>query len=249
MSLEGAVVLVTRARERAGELAALLRERGASPIEAPTIRIDPVPEGGTLDEAIRDTAMRAHAWVAFTSSAGVEAWFDRAQALGFDARDLNARVAAVGKGTAASLLAHGVEADLVPETYTTEALGHAFPEGGGKVLLPRADIAPEELEAALVGKGWEPVRVDAYRSRTAGPLAPEAAAALAEGRIDAITFTSASTVAGFVELAGVVRGPAIVCIGPVTARAAAAAGLDVTQVADPHTLDGLVDAVERAVSA
>jgi len=248
VTLEGKVVLVTRARDRAGELSERLRARGAIALEAPAIRIEPVPEGGLLDEAIRDTAMRGHAWVAFTSAAGVEAWFDRARVLGYEARDLNARVAAVGRGTAESLLAHGARADLVPPTFTTEALGEVFPEGGGTVLLPRADIAPEELEEALTAKGWEPVPVDAYRSIPERSMPPEASEALAGGRVDAITFTSASTVAGFVQMAGVVRGPVVVCIGPVTARGAAAAGLEVAGVADPHTLDGLADAVERALS-
>jgi uroporphyrinogen-III synthase len=40
----------------------------------------------------------------------------------------------------------------------------------------------------------------------------------------------------------------VVCIGPVTAREARDHGLVVHAVARPHTLDGVVDAVERALS-
>jgi uroporphyrinogen III methyltransferase/synthase len=245
--LEGKVVLVTRARERAGELSARLRERGAAPLEAPAIEIEPVGPGGPLQTAIRDTAMRGFVWVLFTSAAGVDAWFEQAAQLGFDARDLNARVAAVGAGTGEALRAHGVDPELVPDTYTTEALGEAFPQGTGKALLPRADIAPEGLEEDLAAKGWEPLRVDAYRSHPASELPEGVREALASGEVDAVTFTSASTVEGFVALAGPVERPAVVCIGPVTAEAARGAGLKVAAVADPHTLDGLVDAVERAL--
>jgi uroporphyrinogen-III synthase len=61
-----------------------------------------------------------------------------------------------------------------------------------------------------------------------------------------VTFTSASTVRGFVRLLGAVRGaPRVVCIGPVTAREAREHGFVVHAVADPHTIEGLVAAVER----
>ncbi len=44
-------------------------------------------------------------------------------------------------------------------------------------------------------------------------------------------------------------GGKIVCIGPVTAAEARAHGLPVHAVADPHTTDGLVDALERVFAA
>ena len=118
------------------------------------------------------------------------------------------------------------------------------------MLCARADIAPAGLEDALAAKGWSPVRVDAYRTRMARTLPAEARAALRDGRIDAITFTSASTVRGFVGAMGVVRGnPKVVSIGPVTAREARAHGLRVSAVARPHTIDGLVAALERVLAA
>jgi uroporphyrinogen-III synthase len=91
--------------------------------------------------------------------------------------------------------------------------------------------------------------VDAYRTRIPRSLPPEARTALRSGGVDAITFTSASTVRGFVRAMGAVRGnPKVVCIGPVTAREAREHGLRVHAVANPHTVEGLVDAVERALA-
>ena len=80
----------------------------------------------------------------------------------------------------------------------------------------------------------------------------EATRALREQRVDAVTFTSASTVEGFVLAAGPVlravgRKPKAVCIGPVTAAAARKAGLSVAAVARPHTIEGLMAALERAL--
>ncbi len=62
-----------------------------------------------------------------------------------------------------------------------------------------------------------------------------------------MTFTSASTVEGFVRRAGAVTGPRVVCIGPVTAKAAREAGFRVAAVARPHTVEGVVAALERAL--
>src|SRR5207247_563261 len=139
--------------------------------------------------------------------------------------------------------------DLRPKTFTTAALARAFPRGTGRVLCPRADIAPEGLEDALERKGWTPVRVDAYRTTFPRALPPVARAAFRDGVVDAVTFTSASTVRGFVQAlrTGAKGNPKVVCIGPVTAREARAHGLTVHAGANPHTVDGLVSAVGRAL--
>jgi len=245
--LEGKVVLVTRARAEAGELARLLEERGARPIVAPAIERSSVPDG-PLDDALRELADGGFEWVVFTSAAGVEAVFGRLET----EPPMAARVAAVGEGTAGALRRFGVEPDLVPRTFTTAALGRSLPRGSGRVLLARVDIAPDGLDQAVAAKGWTPVRVDAYRTRPARALPAEARQALRQGRVDAVTFTSASTVEGFVAVAARVltaggRAPKAVCIGPVTAAAARRAGLPVAAVARPHTIEGLVAALERAL--
>jgi uroporphyrinogen-III synthase len=90
--------------------------------------------------------------------------------------------------------------------------------------------------------------VDAYRTRMPRTLPPEAREALRRGEVDAVTFTSASTVRGFVGAVGVVKGtPKVVCIGPVTAKEARAHGLTVHAIARPHTVEGVAAAVQRAL--
>ena len=163
--------------------------------------------------------------------------------------EVRARVVAIGDGTGKAFRAWARrKPDLMPTTFTTAGLARAFPRGRGRVLCARADIAPAGLEEALAAKGWSPVRVDAYRTRMARSLPAEARAALRDGRVDAITFTSASTVRGFVGAMGVVRGdPKVVSIGPVTAKEAREHGLRVSAVARPHTIEGLVAALERVL--
>ena len=249
-TLKGRVVLVTRPAERADHMSSLLRARGALPIDAPTIEVTRprAQQAEKLRAAILGATAGEFAWVVFTSPSAVNGWFREARILARQDVRPRSRVAAVGTATARALRENGVEPDLIPPSFTTEALARAFPSGTGSVLLPRADIAPRALEDALRGKGWTPKRVEAYRTRIPRSLPAEARRALREGNVDAIAFTSGSTVDGFVRLAGVPAGPKIVCIGPVTARAARDAGLTVHAVASPHTVEGLVSALERALS-
>src|SRR4029450_1884222 len=105
--------------------------------------------------------------------------------------------------------------ELLPRSFTVEALARAFPRGEGRVLCARADIAPAGLEDALAAKGWEPLRVDAYRTLIPQSPPREAGEALRRGEVDAIPFTSASTVRGFMgAVRSVVGSPKVVCIGP-----------------------------------
>lgn len=242
--LAGRVILVTRPREQAEAFAARLRELGADAVSVPTIELEDPERGGPLDDAIREAADGRFAWVVFTSAAGVRAWRRRSRGLGTSGPA--ARVAAVGDTTSAALRELGIEPDLVPHSFTTEALGEAFPPGRGRVLLPRADLATDALEQALRAKGWEPVRVDAYRVRPATALPETARRSIERHEVDAVTFTSPSTVEGYLSLAIAAPRPPAVCIGPVTAAAADRAGFEVVAIADPHTEDGLVEALLEA---
>jgi uroporphyrinogen-III synthase len=241
-TLRDRVILVTRPLDQSEILVNALDERGARPMVAPTVELVPV-RSATLTRALGDLAAGRYTWITLTSRATVEMLAARLPS----PKDIRASVAVIGDGTAAAFRRWARrDPDLQPATFTTAALARAFPRGRGRVLCPRADIAPEGLEDALAAKGWTPERVDAYRTRLPRTLPKEARDALKEGVVDAVTFTSASTVRGFVGALGPVRGaPKVVCIGPVTAREARAHGLTVHAVASPHTMEGLVAALER----
>ena len=245
--LAGRTILVTRPVDRSERLVNLLDQRGATVVAAPAIELRPV-RSADLTRALRDLAGGGFAWIVLTSPATVRMLDER-----LDGPDhVRADVAAIGEGTAAAFARWANrEPALLPRAFTVDGLARAFPRGAGRVLCARADIAPDGLEDALAAKGWGPTRVDAYRTVFPKHLPEHATAALAAGEVDAITFTSASTVRGFLQALGgteIAGRPKVVCIGPVTAKRAREAGMTVRAVADPHTTEGLVDALERALT-
>lgn len=256
--LLGRRVVVTRSARQAPALSERLRAAGAEVVEvALTEQASPADGGEALAAAARRA--RSYDWVVFTSANAVERFLPLLR----DARDLgNARVAAIGPGTAAALADHRVAADLVPANAVAEGLVEALPSpppGGGRVLLPRAAVAREVLPDALRAAGWGVDVVEAYATVRAR-VPPEVLAGAAGA--DAITFTSASGVEAWLALAGAAAGagaagaghgpatpPFVACIGPVTAAAAVAGGLVVGVVAEPHTIEALAAAtIQRLVT-
>jgi uroporphyrinogen III methyltransferase/synthase len=159
------------------------------------------------------------------------------------------KLAAIGPATADALGAAGAAPAFVPTEYVAEAIAAGIGDvQGQRVLLPRADIAREALALALRRKGAEVEEIAAYRTVVRPPDAEALARALAE-RPDVVTFTSSSTVHGFVaSLAGanpgdVLRGVAVACIGPITAQTARELGLTPQIVAETYTMPGLVQAI------
>src|SRR5439155_2746353 len=131
--LSGVRVLVTRTREQASELSAILSELGADVAEAPAIRVEPPRSLSRFDRAVSKLSSGAYDWIVFTSANGVRAFAVRLRAAGLDARAFaGSKVAAVGPGTADALGALGIAADLVPPSFTTEAFGRGFPRGKGR---------------------------------------------------------------------------------------------------------------------
>ena len=225
-------VLVPRAAAQAGRLSTLLADAGADVVEAPAIETSRV--AGDWQPAGYD-------WIALTSRPAVDALASRLR----DARDLaGVHIAAVGPGTAEALRDLRIVADLVPATSSAEGLVAEFPEGSGRVLLPQAERALPTLVDGLRDKGWSVETAVAYRT-LARPVDPTAVAG-----VDAVCFTSGSTVDSLVDSVGVEHvPPVVVCIGPTTAEAARSHGLPVAAVADPHTLEGLVAATISALAA
>lgn len=258
--LFGRRIVVTRSREQAGELVELLEERGADAIQAPTIRIAPPEDTEALDRACATAP--SYDWIVFTSANGVECFLDRLLAA-FDIRDLKGvRICAVGPSTAERVERYGMRVDITPEESRAEgiveALSTAAAITGSTFLLPRADIAREVLADELRAAGGHVTEVVAYRTMLAGgerDADHDVYRMLLDRQIDAVTFTSASTVKNFAKIFGedqaadLLSRTVVASIGPVTAEAAQQLGIQTTVMPSKYTVKDLVDALVEHFTA
>lgn len=246
--LQGRRVVVTRAESQAGSLVDGLRQRGAEPVLVPALRFLPPPDADALAAAAR--GLDGAAWVVFTSATGVRFGWAAVRAAWPGALPDGLRVAAIGSGTAEALEAAGAPVDFVPREAVGDVLVEELPVAlGDRVVLLRSDIGREAIATGLADRGAAVEDVTAYR--TLSEADPALAAAALAPPPDAVTFTSPSTVRGFlaaVPEADALAGVALVAIGPVTAEALAPFGLEADAVAEPHTVGGLLDTLVRLFS-
>lgn len=253
LPLFGKRVLVVRPRDRAGELAATLRDLGAEVIVAPVTEIRPIEPNHALEDAVERLRGGGFSWLVFASRSGVEVFFEVLRAKGGDSRSLaGVKLAAVGSTTAAALRARGIEADYVPPKATAEALSQGLPQGyrAEPVLVVQARGGRPELTGVLRERGFDVEVVEAYESvpppRGAGD--DKVLDLLGSGSIDAAVFAASSQVEGFVQTYGSESVPGVViCIGPTTADACRQHGIVPVFVAEEPTVDALARKVVSAL--
>ena len=252
--LFGKRVLITRAKEQAGELASRLVGYGAEPIEAPTIQIVSPVDWAPVDQAISKIA--AYEWVIFTSVNGVDRFMTRLFSTGLDSRCLAGRqICCIGPRTAQELERFGLKADVVPAEYQAEGVLDVFKRRdlkGVRVLIPRAEVARELLPQELRLAGALVDVVSVYRTIVPSEESAGWRQELHAGLAHIITFTSSSTVHNFVTMLGgrealkpLVQSVAIAAIGPITGRTIEQYGLTVSIMPRENTIPALVDAIAQ----
>jgi uroporphyrinogen III methyltransferase/synthase len=247
--LFGKGIVITRPEKQADDLARLLIKEGANPLHFPTIKIVPPPDWHNFDAAIK--RLEDYDWLIFTSANGVAFFFERLFTKAKDIRDLKGvKICCIGPATAQQIESKGIKVDLVPEKFISEGILESFSGinlRGKKILIARAAKARDVLPEGLKKSG---ARVDvgaAYETVSSGKKKNDWEEIFKENQVDVITFTSSSTVNNFVKIMGrnfsLPKGVKIACIGPVTAAAAASAGLSVDIHQEEYTMEGLVGAL------
>jgi uroporphyrinogen-III synthase len=248
LTLAGRRIVITRSEVDNQALSARLSELGATVIPVPLVVVlPPKDEGHALGLAA--ARLSKYGWVVLTSVNAVTAL--RA-AMGDGDWPAETVAVPVGPVTAEAARACGMRVAEPPPTATAEALVEAFPVhpgiGNRPVLAPLAELAGPAVVDGLTARGYRVDRVTAYR--TAGPQGIELDLTVLVSA-DAVVFFSPSVVDRLVDLmdrqepGGPVRRPAAICIGPSTAERAAERHFRDVTVAEPHTEDGVVDALCR----
>jgi uroporphyrinogen III methyltransferase / synthase len=226
-----------------------LRAHGASPIVAPTIAIGPPDDESAARRASRE--LDCYDWVLFTSRAGVDAFF-RNLSQAADVRALaHLKFGAIGPKTAERLEHYGVRADLVSGRFTSDDAVAALlgrTQEGERVLIYAAQENRDILRSELANAARRPTAVAAYATRLVHD--PDFEQRVREA--DVLTFTSGSTVRGFVAAyasrsaaAEAAKNKVVACIGPITADEARHAGLSVDVVPNEFTTRALIAALEE----
>jgi hydroxymethylbilane synthase len=248
-------VLVTRPSDQAAELSSALRGFGLEPVVVPAISIETHGADAGLDRAA--ASLDAYRWIVVTSANGasaVVAAVERANRSHVKAGSANTTWAAIGPATAAVLGDAGIVVGFQPAQGLAGALARELPvEAGERVLVVRGDLADDTLAKQLRARGAAVDDVVGYRTRRA-PVASRALlrAAMADGPVAAVVFTSGSAASGLIELGDAealdVTSMPAVCIGPETARSATSAGFRVVAVAASPDRHALAGAAAAAVS-
>lgn len=251
--LGGRQILITRPRQNSSRLAEKLRSLGAQVIELPSIETKLISPNPALKSAMEKFGNCAkEEWLVFTSPIGVDVFFGQMMEIGFDIRRIfispaEVKIAAIGQATERALKEHGILADLVPAVYCAANLGKelaAAADEGSKVTVVRAAAGSEELLPPLLDAGIEAVDIPLYKTvyETHEQMKEKIVSLFEAGEIDAVTFTSASTVEGFVNAIHPIDYGKIhaVCIGEQTAEKARKYGMQI-QVSAKASIDSMVE--------
>jgi len=255
LPLFGQRIVVTRPMEEAVRTAPGLEALGAEVLLAPTVQILPVADPGPLDHAIGRLA--EFEWLVFTSGNGVRFFLERLLSLGRDLRAIgHLKLAAIGPATAQSLARYHLRADLVPDSYRSEALAEALAlqAAGRRILLARADrgraLLKEELE-----KVADIHQVSVYQNADAENVPELVAQRIGSGTVDWITLTSSAIATRLHALLPeaarslVGRQIRLASLSPVTSATVNQLGWDVAVEASISTWEGLVQALVDHVAA
>jgi uroporphyrinogen III methyltransferase/synthase len=203
-----------------------------------------------LDKAINQ--IESYSWLIFTSTNGVNFFWQRWKENNKDRLPSSLKICAIGPATAYQLMEKGIEVHYTPKEFVAEAILKGFEKSmlkGKRILLARAKEARDILPEGLRKMGAQVDVVETYRTVKPKWGSKRLKELLMKGKVDAITFTSSSTVNHFAELLkkedlqNLLGGIAIACIGPITARTAKNWKMRVQIQPKEYTIPALTQAI------
>jgi uroporphyrinogen III methyltransferase/synthase len=254
LPLFGQRIVVTRPQDVGIRAVASLESLGAEVLLAPTVGVRAISDPGPLDAAIDRLA--SFDWLVFTSANGVRFFVERLKARGRDLRVLGSlKLAAIGPATAEALAAVHLRADLIPETYRSEALAAALRDHGSgcKILLARADRGRDVLRSELAVLATVD-QVPVYHNFDVPALPDHVLERMVAGTVDWVTLTSPAIARRLHALLPteahdrIGREIRLASLSPVTTEAVRDLGWTVAVEAGEFTWAGLVQAIAEQLA-
>lgn len=247
--LLGKNIIVTRARTQSSSLSEKIEDLGGEAIEVPAIKINKIIPNEDLNAAIND--IKSFNYIIFTSTNGVQIFFERLFELGFDSRAIgNSNIVAIGKATEGELMKYGIKADIVPQRFVSEAIVEELSprlRTSDSILIPRAKEARDYLTEEL-SKLCNVTEIKTYETVKDKSEKEYLSKLINKKKIDYITFTSSSTVKNFIELLDEnslehIKDIKLISIGPVTSGTIKEKGLKIYKEAQEYSIDGLIQCI------
>ena len=254
LPLKGRTILVTQAIHQADRFTHLLKQKGATVLHCPTIEIIPRENRENI-EILKN--LKKYDWVIFMSQNAVFYFFEQLKKQKISKMTFRGcHLAAIGKTTREYLKQHKLRVNFTPSIYQSEELVKAFKGKvqNKKILIVSSLNSRVLLPTELRKNGAEVDILALYE--TVIPLGNSKVLLkyLSEERIDAVTFTSPSTVENFLTMVNPERARemqrhlemlTIATLGDVTAQAVEDKGLRVRVRPSEFTIPSFVNALCR----
>jgi uroporphyrinogen III methyltransferase / synthase len=254
MSLSGKTILVTRSENQAKEFVDLIESHNGNAVLFPTIKIDDPDSWQECDNAIKE--INSYDAIIFTSRNAVEKFFTRLN-IKTISTDIfsNLLIFAVGEKTKLEIEKHRLKVTAIPDNYAAESLSKTVSSlnvSGKKFLFPRGNLGRDVIVETLTSINARVKSVTVYKTQKADISDSQAIKEkILNGKIDAVTFTSPSTVKNFFSLFPeqvkneFAKKTVFVVIGEVTGEALQNLGIQPMVCAQPSIIEGMITAIEN----
>lgn len=246
--LSGKRILITASKVVASQLSKRIEALGGEPVVMSLIETKAF-QMQKFDESLKK--LSEYTWIVLTSRNGVRLFFDRLKQNHIDMRSLaHLKFAVIGQGTKEALEDRGIYADCIPEDFCSQGLVQkliSLLDKHDKVLLARAKEASDILPLTLARAGIDYTAIALYE--TMPDMRKKQALNQTIDQIDYVILCSASAVRAYAKMIEDkhVPGAKLICIGPVTQKAAEAAGLEVYKTAVTYDAEGVIQCVTEDV--
>lgn len=244
LPLSGKNILLTATKGLVEKMSPEFKNLGANTCEMSLIATKEIE----IDKNTFVSQLELATHILFTSSNGVDIFFEKIKSYDIDIRSLcNKKICVIGSGSSDALKKYGINADFVPSKFDSKSfLAEILPklDKNSRVLMLRAKLGNDNLPRGLREAGIEFSDIPVYDTiidyRRSFELNKEIK------KFDYVVVASASAVKALCEMIEDKSAllNRVVSIGPVTTKALREFGIEELITAKQYDVKGIVDAIK-----